>query len=81
MIIVKNSNFVLIAHTSCPLDLALVHKLKVLCRMILFEYNENSSLKLRKELYVLRELSVYYLAYNFEKKERHDNETRLESMR
>ena len=29
MIIVKNSNFVLIAHTSCPLDLALVRKLKV----------------------------------------------------
>ena len=25
----KNSNFVLIAHTSCPLDLALVRKLKV----------------------------------------------------
>ena len=29
MIIVKNSDFVLIAHTSCPLDLALVRKLKV----------------------------------------------------
>ena len=49
--------------------------------MILFEYNEHSSLKFRKELYVLRELSVYYLPYNFEKKERHDNEMRLESMR
>ena len=42
MIIAKNSNFVLIAHTSFPLDLALFRKLKVsfffffVCRMILF---------------------------------------------